>query len=108
MLQTLVLLLAPFAPHIAEELWAVLGHKKTLAYEDWPKFDPALTVEDQTEVLVQVNSKPCARLTVATGISEEELRKVALHDPKVLEKTNGKTIRKIVVVPGKMVNIVIG
>lgn len=107
-LETLVLLLSPFAPHLAEELWHTLGHAKTLAYEPWPKFDPALIKEDEVEVVVQVNSKPKARLMVAPGIAQEALQKLALDDAKVKEALAGKTVRKVVVVPGKMVNIVVG
>jgi len=107
-LRTLVLLLSPFAPHIAEELWHTLGGSKTLAYEPWPKFDPQLAQEDQIEVVVQINSKPRSRLMVAPGVSKEELERLAREDPKVKELTAGKTVRKVVVVPGKMVNIVVG
>lgn len=107
-LETLVLLLSPFAPHLAEELWNTLGHSKTLAYEPWPQFDPTLIKEDEVEVVVQVNSKPKARLMVAPGIAQDALQKLALDDAKVKEALAGKTVRKVVVVPGKMVNIVVG
>ena len=107
-LEALVLLLAPFAPHIAEELWQVLGHRDTLAYEPWPTADPELVKEDQVEIVVQVNSKPKARIMVSPTASKEELERLALEDPKVKEQIEGKTIRKLVIVPGKMVNIVVG
>ena len=69
-LETFVLLLAPFAPHIAEELWQVLGHDETLAYEPWPKFDPALTKADEIEVPVQINGKLKAELKVPAEIDD--------------------------------------
>ncbi len=105
-LEPFVLLLAPFAPHLTEELWHTLGHPKTLAYEPWPKFDPALTKADEIEVPVQINGKLRARLTVPAEIDEAALRETALADPRIQELLAGKQIRKIIVVPKKLVNIV--
>jgi leucyl-tRNA synthetase len=105
-LEKLVLLLAPYAPHIAEELWSVLGNKSTLAYEAWPIADATLLVEDQVEIPVQINGKIKAKLMVATGLDQAGLEALALKDPKVKEQLIGKTIRKVVAVPGKMVNVV--
>ncbi len=107
-LETLVLLLAPFAPHLAEELWHILGHQETLAYASWPKFDPALMVEEAVEILVQINGKPKVRLMAAPTLGQEALQGLVMEDEKVKEQLAGKTIRKVVVVPGKMVNIVVG
>ncbi len=106
-LETLVLLLSPFAPHMAEELWQALGHKGTLAYEPWPSYDPALTRADEIEVPVQVNGKVRAKITVPAGISETALRETALADVRVQDFIAGKQIRKLIVVPGKLVNIVL-
>lgn len=106
-LETLTLLLAPYAPHMAEELWNVLGHTTTLAYQAWPKFDPALLVEDRVEIPVQINGKIRAKLMVAADLDQAGLEKLALTDPKVIEQITGKSIKKIVVVPKKMVNIVV-
>ncbi len=106
--ETLVLLLAPFAPHLAEELWSALGHPSTLAYEPWPTFDPALTRADEVEVPVQVNGKLRSKVRVPAGISKEALEAVALADERVRALIDGKTVRKIIVVPGKLVNIVVG
>jgi leucyl-tRNA synthetase len=105
-LQPFVLLLSPFAPHLAEEVWRALGHQHSLAYEPWPKYDPALTKEDEVEVPVQVNGKLRSKLTVPAGIAEAALREAALGDTKVKELIAGKQIRKVIVVPGKLVNIV--
>jgi leucyl-tRNA synthetase len=107
-LEPFVLLLAPFAPHLAEELWHVLGHTQSLAYEPWPKFDLALTESDETEVVVQINGKVRLRVTVPAEIGKEELEKIVLADPRVKALIEGKQVRKVIVVPGKLVNIVVG
>ncbi|MEW9677087.1 leucine--tRNA ligase [Lentibacillus sp. L22] len=101
-----VKLLSPVAPHIAEELWNKLGHTDTISYEAWPAFDEAKLVEDEIEVAVQVMGKVRSKINVAKDISKEELEKQALEDEKVREWLEGKTIRKVIVVPGKLVNIV--
>jgi leucyl-tRNA synthetase len=107
-LEPFVLLLAPFAPHIAEELWHALGHPDTLAYEPWPEFDPALAKEDTIEVPVQINGKVKERLEVPAGIDKAELERRALADDKVKALIAGKQVRKVIVVPGRLVNIVVG
>jgi leucyl-tRNA synthetase len=107
-LETLVLILSPFAPHLAEELWSALGHNSTLAYEPWPQFDEALTKSDQVEVPIQVNGKLRARKTVPADIDDESLRKLALADERVQVLIAGKQVKKVIVVPKKLVNIVIG
>jgi leucyl-tRNA synthetase len=106
-LEPFILLLAPFAPHLAEELWRALGHGKTLAYEPWPKFDPNLTKADEIEVPVQINGKLRARLQVPAGIDKAALEKLALADERIRELIAGKQVRKVIVVPGKLVNIVV-
>jgi leucyl-tRNA synthetase len=106
-LEPFVLILSPFAPHLAEELWQALGHTNTLAYEEWPRYDPALTKADEIEVPVQVNGKLRSKLTVPAGIDKAALEKAALADPKVQEHIGGKPVKKVIVVPGKLVNIVV-
>jgi leucyl-tRNA synthetase len=106
-LEPFVLLLSPFAPHLAEELWRALGHADTLAYEPWPKYDPDLIKADEIEVPVQINGKLRARLTVPAGTNEARLRETALADPRIRELIAGKQVRKVIVVPGKLVNIVV-
>jgi leucyl-tRNA synthetase len=107
-LEPFVLLLAPFAPHLAEELWHVLGNAETLAYEPWPKFDAALTKADEIEVPVQINGKVRLRLAVPAEIDKATLEKTALDDERVRRLIEGKQVRKVIVVPGKLVNIVVG
>src|SRR5438445_3851562 len=106
-LNAFVLLVSPFAPHIAEELWQALGHASTLAYEPWPTYDEALTKAKTIEVPVQVNGKVRARLQVPADIDDEALKAAALADERVQAAIAGKQIRKIVVVPRKLVNIVV-
>lgn len=101
-----VLLLSPFAPHIAEELWSVLGNEDTLAYEPWPEFDEALTVESTVEIPVQILGKIKARLKVPRGTSKDDLEQLALADEKVAELLDGKQIIKTIVVPDRLVNFV--
>jgi leucyl-tRNA synthetase len=105
--RTLVLLLAPFAPYLAHELWEVLGEKASLLRAPWPQFDPALAKEEEVEIAVQVNGKLRTRLTVPAESSEEALRQLALADEKVRASLDGKQVVKAIVVPGKLVNIVV-
>lgn len=101
-----VKMLSPVAPHIAEELWECLGHEGTVSYDQWPKYDESKLVEDEIEVVVQIMGKVRAKLNVDKDISKDELEKQALRDEKIQELLEGKTIRKVIVVPGKLVNIV--
>jgi leucyl-tRNA synthetase len=103
----LVLLLAPFAPYLAHELWEMLGEKGTLLKASWPKYDPELAKEDEIEIPVQVNGKLRSVVVVAAGSSEEIIRDAALADAKIKAAIAGKQIVKTIVVPGKLVNIVV-
>jgi leucyl-tRNA synthetase len=107
-LETFVLLLAPFAPHIAEELWQALGHTTSLAYECWPRFDPALCKEDAVEIVVQIDNKVKARIQVSPDADKATIEKAALADPGIQAQLAGKLPKKVVVVPGKLVNIIVG
>jgi leucyl-tRNA synthetase len=106
-MQRFVQLLAPFAPHIAEELWQQLGGAGSLAFEPWPDFDPELLKEDTVEVPVQVNGKLRSRITVPTGADQATMEAAARADEKIAELLAGKTIVKVIIVPGKMVNFVV-
>jgi leucyl-tRNA synthetase len=103
----LVTMLAPFAPHMSEELWEMLGEPESVFRQRWPAADPVLTLEDSLEVVVQVNGKVRARLHVPRGISEERLRSLALEEPRLRVWLEGRAIRKVVVIPEKLVNIVV-
>lgn len=102
-----VKLLAPIAPHVAEELWTILGHEGSISYEAWPTFDESKLVDDEVEVVVQVNGKVRAKVTVAKDASKEELEQVAINDEKVKEFMDGKELVKLIAIPGKLVNIVV-
>jgi leucyl-tRNA synthetase len=107
-LSTLVLLLSPFAPHLAEELWQALGHTESPSYEQWPRYDDALTRAEEIEVPIQINGKVRGKVRVPPDISKQDLEAAALADERVRALIEGKQIRKVIVVPGKLVNIVIG
>jgi leucyl-tRNA synthetase len=101
-----VLILAPFAPHMAEELWERLGHAGTLAYEAWPAYDESLLVEDTVEVAVQVLGKLRGVVKVPADASREYVLEAAKAEPNVQRHIEGKNIVKEVYVPGKLVNLV--
>ncbi|MFO1519705.1 MAG: leucine--tRNA ligase [bacterium] len=106
-IKAFVILLSPFVPHIAQELWERLGEKESLADEPWPKFDPAALASDTQKVIVQVNGKLRSQLEVATGASEEDVKKAAFADDKVKVYVEGKEVAKVIYVPGKILNIVV-
>jgi leucyl-tRNA synthetase len=102
-----VLMQAPLAPHIAEELWAKLGHTGTITYQPFPTADAAFLVADTVEYPVQVNGKVRSRITVASNTPNDVVQAAALADTKVLAALAGATPKKLIVVAGRMVNIVI-
>jgi leucyl-tRNA synthetase len=102
----MLLMLAPLAPHISEELWQRLGHDQSLAYENWPVCDERYLVEDDVEMAVQVMGKVRGRITVPADADEDTVRQAALNDERVVPYLEGKTVRKVIVVQGKLVNIV--
>jgi leucyl-tRNA synthetase len=106
-LRPFVLLLAPYAPHVAEELWAALGNTTTLAYEPWPKFDPEFCKADEIEVPVQVNGKLKAKLRVPAETDNAGLEAAALADDSIKAALGGKAPKKVIVVPKKLVNLVV-
>jgi len=106
-LEKLVLILSPFAPHIAEELWQRLGHNETLAYEPWPGYDKELIKEPEIELAVQVNGKIRDKIVVAADADEEQIKQKALASEKVSAAMAGKEPKKIIVIKSRLVNIVV-
>jgi leucyl-tRNA synthetase len=106
-MEKFVLLLAPFAPHVAEELWQALGHRNSLSNEPWPRFDPALAKEDTIEIAVQINGKVRSKITVPADADREELMAAAEADERIVELLHGKQVVKKVAVPGRLVNFVV-
>lgn len=106
-MECLTLLLAPFAPHLAEELWRVLGHDQSLAYVAWPKADPEKMKVDSVEIPVQVNGKVRTKIQMPVGIDNAQAQHLAMSSPRVIELLDGKELLKVVVIPGKMINLVV-
>ncbi|MBM6994947.1 leucine--tRNA ligase [Paenibacillus sp. DXFW5] len=106
--ENFVQLLSPLAPHLAEELWERLGHTGTITYESWPAYDEAWTVEAEVEIVVQVNGKIVERTKISKDLDQAAMQEHSLSLPSVQQAVAGKTIRKVVAVPGKLVNIVVG
>ena len=98
--------MSPICPHIGEELWSRLRNNETLAYASWPAYDESKLVDDEIEIVIQINGKMRAKLQVPAGITKEEMEKIVMENGKVQEQIDGKTIRKVIAVPGKLVNIV--
>lgn len=101
-------LLAPFAPHVVEELWESLGNKKSIQLAGWPSYDPALAVDNEVTIVVQINGKMRGSFTTTADNSKEELERLAKSIPEASKWLEGKSIKKVIVVPNKLVNIVIG
>ncbi|GAX04675.1 leucyl-tRNA synthetase [Secundilactobacillus pentosiphilus] len=106
-MEGLVKMLAPIAPHITEELWSLMGHDNSIAYAKWPTYDESKLVVDQVEIAVQVNGKVRGHITVATDADKETVKDAALADDELKSYTEGHDIRKVIVVPKKIVNIVV-
>jgi leucyl-tRNA synthetase len=103
----LVLMLGPMTPHVAEELWEMLGHSEGLWTVGWPDFDPELARDEEVEVVVQINGRVRARMKVAAGLTEADLVPKALAEPAVAQHIDGKRVVKRIVVPDKLVNLVV-
>ncbi|MCG7296665.1 leucine--tRNA ligase [Corynebacterium afermentans] len=105
--EPLVQMVSPLAPHIAEELWSVLGHSETITFEPFPEFDEQWLTDDTVEVPVQINGKVKARIDVATDATKEDLEAAALADERVADLVAGKNVVKVIAIPGRMVNLVV-
>ncbi len=105
--ETIITILSPFIPHVAEELWSMIGKEGSASDISWPDFDESALVKDEIEVVVQINGKVRGKLTLSANVTKEEMEKIALEDARIKELTEGKTIAKIIGVPKKLVNIVV-
>lgn len=105
--EALILMLAPYVPHLAEELWEMAGHEPSVAIQKWPEYREELTIDDEVEVVIQINGKVRAKIHAAKGTAKEELLSEAMEQERIIELTEGKTIIKTIVVPDKLVNIVV-
>ncbi|WP_163581792.1 leucine--tRNA ligase [Gracilibacillus saliphilus] len=101
-----VKLLSPVAPHLSEEVWQLLGHDDSLVYEQWPEYDESKLVENEVEIVIQIMGKVRAKMMVDKNASKDEIEQKALEQEAIKERIEGKTVRKVIVVPGKLVNIV--
>ena len=106
-IETIVTILSPFAPHIGEELWTIIGKSGSIFDISWPKYDDSALVKDEVEIVVQINGKVRGKLSVATNISREDMEKLAIEDEKIKSLVEGKNIVKVIAVPKKLVNIVV-
>ena len=106
-LEIIVRVLAPIVPHLCHALWQALGHERAVVDERWPEVDPAALAQDTVEMVVQVNGKLRGRIRVASGAAESDVRTAALGAEHVERFVAGKPVRKVIIVPGKLVNIVV-
>jgi leucyl-tRNA synthetase len=106
-IETAIILLSPIAPHITEELWRKLGRQESIFKTSWPAYDAAAMVEEEILIVIQVNGKLRSRISVPVDSSAEEIKKIALSDEKAGKWIEGKEIKKVIVVPKKLVNVVV-
>ncbi|MBI5640049.1 MAG: leucine--tRNA ligase [Nitrospirae bacterium] len=107
-IETTLCLISPFTPHIAEELWTAMGNEPGISGQRWPVWDEELSKEDEVELVIQMNGKLKGKLMIPAGAADEDAKKLALNDPKIAEAIGGREIKKVIVVKGRLVNIVLG
>jgi leucyl-tRNA synthetase len=106
--ENLLLLLCPFTPHIAEELWEMIGNKPSISLRPWPVWDEKMAADEEVELVIQINGKLRGKLMISAGLPDEQIKETALRDGKIAEAIGRKTIKKVIVIKGRLVNIVIG
>jgi len=106
--EAIIVLLNPFAPHITEELWEMLGHKKRLTVTPWPAYDPSIATQEEVTLVLQVNGKIRNRISVPVDMDEEKVRQMVLEDDTIKSAAEGKTVQRVIVVPRRLVNVVVG
>ena len=107
-IESMLLLLSPFSPHISEELWQAVGNGPSIFGRSWPEWDEEAAKEEEIELVIQVNGKVRSKLMIPAGMPDDEIKKTALEDRRTLEIIGKGTIKKVIVVKGKLVNIVVG
>jgi leucyl-tRNA synthetase len=107
-IERMLLLLCPFSPHIAEQLWEAIGNKPSIFEQKWPDWDEEAAKEEKVELVIQINGKLRSKIMITPGIPDDEIKKMALEEQKIREIIGTGTIKKIIIVKGKLVNIVIG
>ena len=105
--KALIIMLAPFVPHITEELWEIAGGKGSVHDQSWISYDEKALVKDEVEIVVQINGKVKDKMMISTGLSDDEIKEAALNNEKIAEFTQDKQVLKVIVVKGKLVNIVV-
>jgi leucyl-tRNA synthetase len=103
----MIILLSPIAPHFCEELWQILGNKDSILKAAWPAFDPQYLVENTVTLVIQVNGKIRSKITIPSDFNQEQIKEVVLKDEKTVTWLQGKAARNVIVVPGKLANIVV-
>ena len=106
-LKILTLLLSPFAPHLSEELWRQLGHSESLAYHPWPQYHEEFLIQDEIEIVIQVNGKLRGSLKIPSDLPHEKYEQIVKDHPSFQKWTSDKSLKKIVTVPKKLVNLVV-
>ena len=106
-IKDLIIMLAPFVPHVTEEMWEHLGYEGSVHDQSWPEYDEKALVKDTVEIVVQVNGKIKEKLDIAGGLSKEEMEKTVMENEKVKGLIEGKNVVKVIAVPGKLINIVV-
>jgi len=106
-IMNMLLMLSPFTPHLTEELWEVIGEKRSILERQWPRWDEEAAMEEEIELVIQVNGKVRAKTTAPAGLDDQTIREKALGEPKIKKFIDGRTVRKVIVVKGKLVNIVV-
>jgi leucyl-tRNA synthetase len=107
-IEKLLLLLSPFTPHIAEELWEMIGYAQSISLQSWPMWDEEMAKDEQIELVIQINGKLRNKLMISQGLPDETVKEMALKDDKVAEAIAPKSIKKVIVIKGRLVNIVTG
>jgi leucyl-tRNA synthetase len=106
-IETVLLLLAPFSPHITEEMWREVGNQPSIFTQNWPEWDEDRAKAEEIELVIQINGKVRAKVMVSPGLSDEDIKEKTLNEEKIKSMLSGKTMKKIFVVKGKLVNIVV-